>query len=370
LISFIYIFLFISFNKNTSIYTGNEKILYGYIISKTLDGDKLTITLKAKEKIIINYYLKEKEEIGTINKCQLGDYIKIKGELIRPKNNTVFNLFNYKKYLSYKNIYWLFNAEQIIKIKSNKNIFYKIKQNIINRINKIPYSGNYTNMLTLGDKSLIDSDILDYYKINGISHLFAISGMNITLLAFILLFVLKKIKIKELPSYLIITVFLSFYLFLTNYTSSVSRAVVFFILLSINKIYYLHIKSINLLILTFCILIFINPYNVFEIGFQLSFAISFYLLLFQKLINKYSNYIIKTFVISVISFLSSMPIIIYNFFEINLLSPLINIIFVPLVSIIIFPLSLITFILPVFDKILYLLIQLLEFLSLYISKIS
>ena len=367
----IVVIVLFNFFPETSKYKGSEKVIYGYIINKKIDGDKLTIELKTKEKIIVNMYIKTEEEKEYIkDNHYLGDYIKVTGELVKPSNNTVFNLFNYKKYLYNKNIYWLFNAESIEKIKDNNKIFYSIKENIYKRVDNIKYSNNHIRMLLLGDKSYIDNNTLDSFKINGISHLFAISGMHVSILSVILLFVLKKIRISEYIRYLIVSLFLLFFLFLANYMPGVSRAVLFFILLSINKIYYFHIKPINILLLTISILLIIKKGYIFDLGFQLSSIISLYLLFSQKIIAKYNKYFIKLLIVSLVAFLSSMPLIIYNFFELNLLSPLINLIFVPFVSIIVFPFSFITFLFPFFDSVLFFFINILEGLSVLISKIS
>ncbi len=362
--------LFYCFPKPSK-YNGDEKTLYGYILIKKLDGDKLTIELKGKEKVIVNIYLKKEIEKEYIeNNYHLGDYIKITGELVKPSNNTIFNLFNYKRYLKSKNIYWLFNAESIEKIKDNTKILYSIKEKIYKRIDNIKYSGSYIRMLLLGDTSYVDSNMLDSYKINGISHLFAVSGMHVSILSMVILFILKKLKLSETKRYIIVSFFLLFFLFLTNYMPGVSRAVLFFILLSINKIYYFHVKPINVLLLTVSFLLIIEKGYMFDLGFQLSSVISFYLLLSQKIISKYHQYFIKLLVVSLIAFISSMPIIIYNFFELNLLSPLINLIFVPFVSFIIFPFSFVTFLFPIFDNVFFFLIKILEDLSKIISKID
>jgi len=113
-----------------------------------------------------------------------------------------------------------------------------------------------------------------------------------------------------------------------------------------------------------------NPYYIYNVGFLFSFIVSFYLIMFNKLINKYNNYFIKIFVISIISFLAGLPILINNFYSINLMSIFLNIIFVPLVSFVIFPLSLITLIFPIFDGLLFALTNLMEYLSIFLNKFN
>ena len=70
---------------------------------------------------------------------------------------------------------------------------------------------------------------------------------------------------------------------------------------------------------------------------------------------------------SFISFIVSVPITLYNFYEINLLSIFYNLFYVPFVSIIVFPLSIITFLFPIIEPIFQFFIYILESSSLYIS---
>ena len=163
--------------------------------------------------------------------------------------------------------------------------------------------------------------------------------------------------------------FLIFYLFITNFAPPILRATIFTILNVINKEFKLKVKTIYLLILTLLIMLNINYYYIYNIGFILSFTISFYLISFKKIINKYQNYFIKTLTISIIAFISSMPIIINSYFKINLLSPIINMLFVPLLTLIIYPLSLLTFIIKPIDPFFYKITKIMEVLSLKIAKV-
>ena len=102
-------------------------------------------------------------------------------------NNTIPNLFNYKKYMLSNSIYYNIKCNKLTILHKNKSFLYKIKNYLIKRINKI---NNYEYLYTflLGDKNYINNEVYNTYKINGISHLFSISGMHITFLSGILFF--------------------------------------------------------------------------------------------------------------------------------------------------------------------------------------
>ena len=368
-IALIYSILITNFGVYKSKYNGNENEIIGYIHHFKIDGNHLQIELISDETIMVNYYFKTEIEKNNYQ-IKLGDIVLIKGEMKKPSSNRVFNLFNYQQYLYYQNIHYLFRAEKIVKIKDNYQLRYKIKQMIINRIEKNPNSSSYLKIFLLGNKDNLNSEVVNSYQTNGISHLLAISGLHVSFLAITILYILKKIKVKELLRYLIIFLFLLLYLFLTDFTGSVLRATVFFILLSINKLFYFHIKTINILLLTLFLLLMINPFLIYDISFQFSFIISFYLILGQLLINKVSSYLGKLLVVSIIAFLASIPICSNYFFQVNLLSPLFNLLFVPYVTFILFPSAFLTFIFPFLDSIYIVLIKLMEFLSLWSSQIK
>lgn len=345
-------------------YKLSDTIITGYINNLKLDENKLQIELKGKEKVLINYYLKNNE---TLN-YELGDYIKVEGTLKKPNHNTNFNLYDYNLYLKSKKIYYIMTSNKIIKIRKNNKLNYKIKNNVINRIKKI--DNNYLYTFILGDTFNLDDNIKDSYRNNGISHLFAISGMHITFLSAFLLKLLSKLLKNKYIVNTFVFAFLFFYMFLTNFTPSVIRATFLFMILSFNKLFNIKIKPINVIILILDIMLFINPYYIYNTGFLLSFSVSIGLVLFGKATNNYKNYFVKIFIISLISFLISIPIIINNNNEINLLSPFINVIFVPFISLIIFPISLLTFIIPILNHPLNIILNIEEKLSLLLSNIN
>ena len=348
-------------------YSIEDTLISGYIHSYKIDGNKLTIEINGLEKIIGNYYFEKEEDISNFKRdFKTGDYVEIKSKLIKPKDSGLFNQFSYKEYLKQNNIFFIMKIESITKIKKNDKIRYHIKNFIIDRIERIELSKKYLYAFIIGEEYYINSNVKNSYQINGISHLFAVSGSNIT---FVLLFLLKLID-KFKYKYLIVFLYVLIYMFLTDFTASIVRSGIFYILITLNKIYKKNIDVKDILYLTLILSLIYNPYLIYSVGYQFSFIISLYLISFQKLIEKFNSYIGTSFIVAIIAFLSSLPIVLNNFYEFNILSILLNLIYVPFVSFILFPLSLITFIFPIFDKILYSLTLLLENTSVLFSNIN
>ena len=334
----------------------------GIVTNYELKEDKIVIEIKGYEKLIVNY--KYNDEI--FNKLSYGDKILVKGKLYVPNKNSNFNAFNYQKYLYYKKIYYIVNASSIDKIQNNKNYFYTIKNILYKKIENMK-SSDYIKTLLFCDNSL-SKDVKDSYRINGISHLFSVSGMHINFFISILFWYLNKITFNKRIKFIINDIFIILYLILFP-SASLFRCAIMSILFSIDFIFKLKIKKIDILFLTLLFSIIINPFIIYDLGYIYSYIVTFFLILSSNKLKK-MNRLSKIIYISILSFIVSIPITIYNSYEVNIISVLLNIFLVPIISIIILPLTIVTFIFPIFDNVLFLFTSLLESISLFISKID
>lgn len=364
LLSVIYTAIFINIKHELKLNL-NSKILIGRVESISLSGNKLSLIVKNKEKIKATYYLTNKDEIHLIKQIHLGDKVRLEGEFSLPLTNKDEYSFDYERYLKTKKIYYLFKIEKLSVISSSKNIFLHIKEFVINRC-----KDKYLKVFILGDKSSLDSSVVRTYQDLGISHLFAISGMHVSLLSTMLLKLLKWLKVKEDNRLKIVSCILLFYLFLTTFSVSILRAVLFFICFSFNKIYYTYIDSKNIFLLVAAISLFINPFYIYDVAFIYSYSISFSLIIMANFINSFKSYFKSLFVTSIISFLVGIPTSLYFFNQLNFLSIIYNLFYVPFISYIVFPLALISFLVPQVLKVFELSVSFLEFTASTLSKIT
>ena len=340
--------------KNVEIETPFEGVLENY----TIDGNKLSFILKNKYSLKCTYYIKDENELNILKKLNLGIVLRVEGNVDNPKRNTMPNTFNYKKYLKSKNIYKVVSVENYKVINYKTNIIYTIKNKIIKQIDKYK-SKRYISAFILGDKKYLDDDVKNHYQELGVSHIFAISGMHVSLITGILFFILKKIK-DNLKHFIVIS-FLVIYVFLTGLQASVLRSVSFFIVNYLNKKYSFDLDIKNTFLIAVIILLIIYPNLIIDIGFQYSSIISFSLINFNYLIK--GNYFKTCLTISIIAFLISLPITINNNFEINILSIINNLFIVPYISYILYPLSILTFFIPILDNLLFIFCNLIEVIS-------
>ena len=374
--NFIYYFLlficfisyFICSNINySSVYHSfdDEEFIINNILIKDY-GVKLE--LKGAEKVLGYLYCEQEDIDDFLKKYSLGDKVIINGEIINVSNNTVPNTFNYKKYLISNDIYSSVDISSIEKVSDNDSIFYGIKTFMLEHGKKLDKSYPYINSLIFGNNNYLDEDVLTTYRDNGISHLFAISGLHISIFIVVFSWFLDKIKVKSLFKSIILILFLIFYMFVTNFSMSVLRGAIFAILIMFNKIFKLEINKKNLLILTLVIILTFNPLYLNNIGLQYSFLVTLFLIMYSSLIK--GNEIKKLFLISFIAFFVSYPITVNNFYQVNFLSIIYNIFFVPYVSNLLLPLVMIGYLLPFLDEVIYFFVIIIEWVSHLLNEID
>ena len=346
--------------KYNSIYSNGKNTIIGKVIKYSINDNKLSMLIKAKEKIQVTFFFKEKDEI--INNIKIGYKIKINGEIQSPSKNTIPNTFNYQNYLYNNKIYKVLKAKDIKIISKENNFLQKIKNYIYQKasINK------YLFLFIVGDKSLLEDNIYDSFKNVGVAHLLAISGMHVVVLANIS----KKLLwfINKNHQNIIISFFLIFYAYLVNFSASILRVVICFILNDLNKKYNFNLDNLNIILLSAFIMLIYNPFFIYNIGFLYSYTTAFGIVLSSKFIKK--GYIKSIIMITFFALLFTLPITINMNFEINLFVFISNLLLIPFITFIIYPFSLITFLFPFLIKIFTFLTLGIEKIILFIDKVD
>ena len=293
------------------------------------------------EKVLISYTLQKVDEKVFFKKKFYGGKVFANGNIEELKEKTNFYSFDYKKYNENRGVFKQVKLNQIKNIKSEDSIVDKIKsiraKMSLKISNEITFDkSGYFEALILGDKNYLQREDINAFKKLGISHLLAISGLHLGLLISIIYYILQKLNFTSNLIENIIIIILPCYMGISGFSPSVIRAGLMIIVYLILR--RKNIANIDSLLITFLIMTIINPLYIFDIGFELSFFITFSLLMSTEYIKKSKNKLQSSLKISVISFLASMPILISNFYTVPYISVLSNIILVPIFSIIIFPL--------------------------------
>jgi len=279
--------------------------------------------------------------VPVLPKYQYGDQLELKGKISKPET---FDDFNYADYLSRYQIFYLMKNPNVSLLANNKgNLFLKkifdIKQQADSNLKQIlpEPEASFLSGVVLGTRKGIDKKLNEAFIATGTSHIVAISGLNVVILVAFFQIITKRWS-KKLVFILGISS-LILYSIVTGLTASVVRASILASLFIFAKFIGRKGNIINILMFVGTIMIIQNPLILhFDVGFQLSFLAILGMIFLSPIFNKIFLFIknenLRDMVAVTFSAqLATLPIILYNFKRLSIISPLVNILVVFVVNI-------------------------------------
>ena len=255
-----------------------EKQYYNkYKIETKLQNQKYRFYIITDKKIQLNY----------------GDKIKLNGEYQEPEIQRNYKGFNYSEYLKQLKIYGTIKCSKIemINQKADINIFKftnEISNKMIQNTKKILNEETSSILLglILGYKTDIDGNTQENFRNASMAHLLAVSGMHITYVILGINIILRKALGKR-KTYIFSIFVLIFYMFITNFSPSVTRAGIMGIMLLFSKIIYRKNDIFTSMSISLFSILIYNPFLILNIGLQLSYIGVVGIVVFNKEIIKY-----------------------------------------------------------------------------------
>lgn len=382
LAGFLFVLGFFNIQKQTYYFKDDLRILNHINQGKvTVEGivTESPVSYEEKDVLVIRcmHILKDKSYLPTTGIIRLaippdldfryGDFIRFQSNLRKIQNFNNPGRFNYERYMNLQGIYvsgFVNDASEIVLLRKNTAGDLRLKlesfrqhlKKIIAK-NSLSPAREVLEAMTLGNQNEIPAEIRDNFSKTGTSHILSISGLHVGMVAatsFFLIFLLLKssewmmlkfniIKIAAATAFLMVFS----YALIAGMGVTVVRAMlmVFIFLLALlfgkQKDFYNTLALAGLLILT------ISPEALFDISFQLSFASVLAIIYIVPHIrfsfsDKQSalplwlksviHYILATVVVCVAATLGTLPLIIYYFDRLSLVTILANLIVVPLLG--------------------------------------
>lgn len=329
------------------------------------------------EKFLVYLYLNEIEEIEVVEKWKTGKGVSLYGNITELYTSKNPGQLDYIKYLARENIFWKINVDNISEIQVSDSskantIFNSLRDNISGTIDRLfeKEQAGFIKSILLGDRKDLSNETKDYFSLTGLSHLLAISGLHLSIFAFLIYKCMTKLRITKENSAIITCVFLLFYMILTGASPSVVRATIMTVLLFYGYLFKDKFSALQVLGIAFIVMTFYKPYWVFNIGFQLSFVITFYILwglpkIYLKLPFPEGR-LKKALALVITTQLTSFPLVFYYFHQYSIIAFFTNLLLVPIFSTVIFPLSLIVLISgTIYFDVGYIFAQIMSFLLKY-----
>ena len=285
-----------------------------------------------------------------IKELSIYKHVRLNGRLSMPFKAGNPSQFDYGDYLRNHNAYAVFYANDFTIIEHNSSFKEKLLQNINNyRENILKIHSKYLpspNLEILGgivfgdDAVSPPQNIKQSFVNSGLLHILAASGMNVAFIYgffFLLMSVFKvPFKIRVVLGMIMVCI----YSLMTGLGASVIRATCMLLFVLAGKLIDRDAHSISLLSFVALLMLLYNPLWINDVGFQLSFIVTFGILImapaFDRFKNKIANFIVSTVAIPVIAQLWVIPIQIFYFNNISLYSVFANIMSVPIVMVLSF----------------------------------
>jgi len=260
--------------------------------------------------------------------------------------------FSYRDYMSGLQVERQINTDlRKVEIKKHKNDdlsskSWELREQLILDLKRHNFGKNEIAVfqaLILGQRREISNELYKDYAAAGAIHILAISGLHIGILLFLLNYLFKgldRIKYGKVLKTLLLILLLWSFAVLTGLSASVVRAVAMFSFLAVGLQLKRKTSALNSLSLSLFILLLINPYYIFQVGFQLSYLAVFSIIMFQPMIYglikpkvRIVNYLWKMSSVSIAAQIGVLPLSLYYFHQFPGLFLATNLVILPFLGI-------------------------------------
>ncbi|MFW6139921.1 MAG: DNA internalization-related competence protein ComEC/Rec2 [Acidobacteriota bacterium] len=333
--------------------------------SPSFSNDQIHLHIKTKEitshnrteKIRgnIRISIPQTQNSNDLRSLWVHDLIKVSAKVSPSQGYQNFGLLPSNTYLKFRKIHQTgFSKSPLLveKLSSGSDfsllrMISKVRQELQKKIEaffpeknqrNLSSSGAVMEALLLGERGRMSESLSRSLQDSGLYHLFAISGAHIAIISFLIFSVLKFLKVPERTSYIVLIFFLVFYSLLVEGRPSIIRATIMTLTFLIGRLIWKDSNLLNTLSLSAFILLLFNPFHLFSLGFQMTFAATLSIVLFFPLIIKYLPSlplnISEILTLSLTAQLGVLPITASAFNRIAFAPLILNLIALPLISII------------------------------------
>lgn len=249
-----------------------------------------------KYKIQAQYNNKKIKLYITTNKnvnLEYGDKITFTGTYTKPEVQRNYKGFDYSEYLKQLKIYGTIKSSKIEIIdKKQANKIFQLSNEIATKIKSdtksiLDYETSSILLgLILGDKTDIDEETQENFRNASMSHILAVSGMHVTYVILGINLAFKNLIGKRNTNILSIFI-LIIYMFITNFSPSITRAGIMGIIMIFSKLIYRKNDIYTSMSISLLLILIYNPFLIKNLGLQLSYGGVIGIVIFNKSILKF-----------------------------------------------------------------------------------
>ncbi len=337
--------------------SSSEDLLTGKIVEKlkpTLFQDKFVIVANTwgsrniTGKILLNINTDVKND-----KFKIGDIVAVPAKFSAVNSPLNPHQFDYAKYLENQRILRQINIQpgelKILEAESKGLLAFagKIREKIILELKASELKKEelaIIQALLLGQRQDISKEVYEHYAAAGVIHILALSGLHVGIILLILSRILQPLeKIKNGKTFKVILILLLLwsYAVVAGLSPSIVRAVTMFSFLAVGMQINRRTNALNTLFMSLLVLLLINPHFLLHVGFQLSYAAVFAIILIQPHLyklhepnHKVTKYFWGIFTVTIAAQIGVLPLSLFYFHQFPGLFFLSNLLILPFLGII------------------------------------
>ncbi|MDD5570489.1 MAG: ComEC/Rec2 family competence protein [Bacteroidales bacterium] len=321
-------------------------------------------------------------------KIEYGDLLLLNSvfsEIKLPQNPEEFN---YKRYLSFRNIYhqaYIKNSQWKLIARNKGNFFVafaiKLQKKILNVFKENKIEGKeyaVVSALVAGNTDNLDTETLKAFSDTGTMHILSVSGLHVGIIYYalsLMLFFLNRKKYGNIIRVLILISFLWLYAFITGLSPAVLRAAAMLSFVIIGKSLNRDVNIYNTIAASAFLLLIINPFNLADVGFQLSYLAVAGIVFIEPYINnvfvfknKIADIIWKMISVSIAAQIATFPLGMFYFHQFPNYFLISNLIVIPISTVVIY-LAIAVIVLSPFQIISFFLAKAMAFLTFIMNSV-
>jgi competence protein ComEC len=327
-----------------------QSIIFQGIVNDEPDARKDQVKLKVKSRELKADDSRRRLHGNVLVKAplypqyQYGDVLEISCALSKPEP---IDDFQYDKYLAKSNIYSTCYQPKIKLLESNRgdlliSAILKIKAKVVKTVGQIlpEPQASFLGGLLWGAKKGMPEKILENFKRTGVTHIVAVSGYNITIIAVMLTNLFINWGLARQKAFWLIVLCLMFFILITGAPASIVRAGIMGLIVLITQNLGRVARMENTLAIVGLLMLLINPkVLIWDAGFQLSFLATMGLIYLSPLLKKLTKCLPNFLSVreSLTTTLSAMafttPLILFQFGRFSLIAPVANLLILPVIPI-------------------------------------
>ena len=339
---------YVSFNfqfiqvQNRSLPQGTYQVTGRISDLWTEDGGEYSVTGMILDRVSLNDGRSSFEIGGRVNAvfygtadADLGDRITFSGSL--SSLSAVYHGRINTSFLG-SGVYYraTAQAESIAKLGYQSNLVIDLRKSFRSAMSESMSSRTFGMgyALIFGDKTYMAEGDYQTFRDIGVLHIFAVSGLHVGFILWLLNLILKKLSYRL--RFVGVTLILTLYLFLCDFSPSVTRAVIMCIVSSFAMTIGASRDRLNIVSISGLVLLLINPFYLFDMGFLMSFtavlSIVFLSVHFSRLLRFLPKKIAGNLAVTLSAQVGMLPVLMHYFGKIPLTTLLANLILVPFVE--------------------------------------